>query len=65
MKEFFSDFGLDEEKNYLAGLYSKKHGEAYILHDDPVQLCAGLLIENLGNATGMIVIVRKMSWPLS
>ncbi len=54
MKEFFSDFGLDEEKNYLAGLYSKKHGEAYILHDDPVQLCAGLLIENLGNATGIL-----------
>lgn len=58
MNDFFSDFGLNEKNNYLAGMYSKKHGEAYLLHDDPVQLCAGLLIENLRNATGMIVIVR-------
>lgn len=58
MEYRFSTFRVDERKNFLVKPYSKKHGEGYIIHDSMPQLGAGLLIENLGDATGMIVFVR-------
>ncbi len=54
----YRQFGLDAKDDFLAILCSKKHGECYLLHDDPIQLGAGLLIENLGDQRGMVIIVR-------
>lgn len=55
----FSSFRLSEAKNFLAAPYSEEHGEGVILSDDIAQMGAGLLIENIGDANGMIVIVKE------
>lgn len=54
----FSSLRLNEAKNFLAAPYSEEHGEGYLLSGDMVQMGAGLLIENLGDDNGMIVIIK-------
>ena len=54
----FSKLHINEQDNFLAKLYSEEHGEGYIMTEDPVQVAAALLIENLGDEDGMIVLVR-------
>ena len=54
----FSKLHINEQDNFLARPYSEEHGEGYIIADDPIQVAAGLLIENLGDEDGMIVLVR-------
>ena len=58
MKYSFDKLKLNEMDNFLAAPYSEEHGDGCLLHDDPVQMGAGLLIENIGEDNGMIVIVR-------
>ena len=55
----FSTLRLNEANNFLAAPCSEEHGEGYLLSSDMAQMGAGLLIENLGDDNGMIVIIKE------